>query len=73
MAEPLNPDPAVRAFARGAWHPPLALRRSVDAFAYRLRQDGLTYQEIGDRMGSPREAARQRIARHEARLRKRHG
>jgi DNA-directed RNA polymerase sigma subunit (sigma70/sigma32) len=33
--------------------------------AWRLRKDGLTYQEIGERLGVTRERVRQMVAKHE--------
>jgi DNA-directed RNA polymerase sigma subunit (sigma70/sigma32) len=54
---------------RGEWHPPLARKDQVDETLYQLRQEGLTLQQVGARFDLSTERARQRIRRHERRLR----
>ena len=44
-------------------------RTDLDALAYELRRQGLTYRAIGDRLGTSPDMARRRIVRHERTLR----
>jgi len=41
-----------------------AERRKLDARAYQLREQGLTYKAIGDRLGESLTESRRRVIRH---------
>ncbi len=43
-------------------------RRKLDARAYRLREQGLTYEAIAERLGESLSAAWRRVRRHEREL-----
>ena len=50
---------------------PSLRRADLDALAYRLRAEGLTYQAIAERLGVNVSMARRRVLRHERRLARR--